>query len=95
MKVYDAIRTIKLICRLFKKVKSRTSELENFSDEFKKIGDDGFGKKMKRILLLEHLQSFLLNLLHPMVGKLCNVVFTYYDEKLIPTIAEKIEHLKE
>lgn len=95
MKVYDAIRTIKLICRLFKKIKSITSELENFSDEFKKIGDDGFGKKMKRILLMEHLQSFLLNLLHPMVGKLCNVVFTYYDEKLIPAIAEKIEKLKE
>ena len=55
MKVLDAIRTIRTICRIFKKLKTKKSEIDDFLKDFNKIGDDGFGKKMKRILLLEHL----------------------------------------
>ena len=95
MKVLDAIRTIRTICRIFKKLKTKKSEIDDFLKDFNKIGDDGFGKKMKRILLLEHLQNFLFELLYPMIGNLCNLIFTYYDEKLIPFIGEKIEVLKE
>lgn len=96
LRVYNALSTLSKIVSLYSSLKRINEEHKSLSEELSKLDDKGYiGQKIKTILLMAKLQDFLYSLMTPIMGQLCETIFTYYDTKLIPKIAEKIEKFKD